>query len=124
MKKTRDGRRHFSRQFKVAAVRRVMAGESRTRVARELDIGEELLWRWQKRVAEKGEEHLRGIGERASGERSAETEAAAQQKRIADLELLVGQQQLEIRFLGKALRRVEELRQEKNDDGAAASSKR
>jgi transposase len=124
MKKTRDGRRHFSRQFNVAAVRRVMAGESRTRVARELDIGEELLWRWQKRVAEKGEEHLRGIGERASGERSAETEAAAQQKRIADLERLVGQQQLEIRFLGKALRRVEELRQEKNDDGAAASSKR
>ena len=31
---------------------------------------------------------------------------------------------MEIRFLEKALRQVEELRQEKNDDGAAASSKR
>ena len=124
MKKTKDGRRHFSRQFKVAAVRRVMAGESLTGVARELDIGPDLLWRWRKRVTEKGEEHLRGIGQRASEERSPETEANAQQKRIADLERLVGQQQLEIRFLGKALRRVEELRQGKNDDGAAASSKR
>ena len=124
MKKTRDGRRHFSRQFKVAAVRRVMEGESRTRVARELDIGADLLWRWQKRVAERGEDHLLAIGQRVARERSPETEADAQRKRIADLERLVGQQQLEIRFLGKALRRVEELRQEKNDDGATASSKR
>ena len=85
MKKTKDGRRHFSRQFKVAAVRRVMAGESLTGVARELDIGPDLLWRWRKRVTEKGEEHLRGIGQRASEERSPETEANAQQKRIADL---------------------------------------
>jgi transposase len=125
MKKTRDGRRRFSRQFKVAAVRRVMAGESRTRVAKELEIGVDLLWRWENRVEKKGEEHLYGIGERASeGRTSAESESESQRQRIADLERLVGQQQLEIRFLGKALHRVEELRQQKNDDGAAASSKR
>jgi transposase len=123
MKKTKDGRRHFSREFKVSAVRRVLAGESRTRVARELDIGVELLWRWQRRVVEKGEEHLHEIGERESDGIAVRSENEAQQ-RIGDLERLVGQQQLEIRFLGKALRRVEELRQEKNDDGAAASSKR
>jgi hypothetical protein len=40
------------------------------------------------------------------------------------LERLVGQQQLEIRFLDKALRRVEEQRQPRNDGGGAASSKR
>lgn len=121
MKKTKDGRRHFSREFKVSAVRRVLGGESRTRVARELDISVDLLWRWQRRVVEKGEEHLHGIGERESDGIAVRSETEAQQ-RIADLERLVGQQQLEIRFLGKALRRVEELRQEKNDDGAAASS--
>ena len=103
-------------------MRRVLAGESRTRVARELDIGVELLWRWQRRVVEKGEEHLHGIGERESDGIAVRSETEAQQ-RIADLERLAGQQQLEIRFLAKALRRVEELRQEKNDDGAAASSK-
>jgi transposase len=123
MKKTRDGRRHFSRQFKVAAVRRVMAGESRTQVARDLDIGVELLWRWSKRVEEKGEEHLYGIGQRGSERQASRTEGEPQRQRIADLERLVGEQQLELRFLGKALRRVEELRQQKNDDGAAASSK-
>ena len=122
MKKTKDGRRHFSREFKVAAVRRVVGGESITRVAGELDIRVELLWRWKKRVVEKGEEHLHGIGERESDGIAVRSETGAQQ-RIADLERLVGQQQLEIGFLGKALRRVEELRQEKNDDGEAASSK-
>jgi hypothetical protein len=40
------------------------------------------------------------------------------------LERLVGRQQMEIRFLDRALRRIEELRQEKNDDGGAASTKR
>lgn len=122
MKKTKDGRRRFSREFKVAAVRRVVGGESRTRVARELDIGVELLWRWENRVVERGEEHLHGIGQRESDGKAARAETESRQ-RIADLERLVGQQQMEIRFLGKALRRVAELRQEKNDDGAAASSK-
>jgi len=36
----------------------------------------------------------------------------------------VGRQQMEIGFLDRALRQVEELRQEKNDDGVAASTKR
>lgn len=122
MKKTKDGRRRFSREFKVAAVRRVVNGESMTRVARDVGIVVPLLWRWRKRVVEKGEEHLHGIGERESDGIGSRTETQSQQ-RIADLERLVGQQQLEIRFLGKALHRVEELRQEKNDDGAAASLK-
>ena len=123
MKKTKDGRRRFSQQFKVAAVRRVRGGEPTARVARDLDVRVELLWRWKKRVLEEGEDQLRGIGQRASTVRSVESEAESQRQRVADLERLVGQQQLEIRFLGKALRRVEELRQEKNENGAAASSK-
>ena len=123
MKKTKDGRRHFSRQFKIAAVRRVVAGESMRAVARELELGVDLLWRWKKRVVEEGEDRLRGIGQRESAVRSPESEAETQRQRIADLERLAGQQQLEIRFLGKALRRVEELRQEKNENGEAASSK-
>ena len=58
MQKTRDGRRRFSREFKIAAVRRVLEGEPMAAVARDLNIGTELLWRWERRVAEKGEEHL------------------------------------------------------------------
>lgn len=122
MKKTRDGRRRFTRQFKIAAVRRVLEGEQLGEVARELDISFELLWRWKKRVTEKGEEHLYEVGQR-SREHGSLGEAG-QQRRIAELERLVGRQQLEIGFLDKALRQVEERRQRKNDDGGAASSKR
>lgn len=123
MRKTRDGKRRFSRAFKIAAVRRVTEGEALPIVARELDIGTGLLCRWRRRVAEKGEEHLYDIGQRSEAGKEA-TEEARQQRRIAELERLVGRQQLEIRFLDKALRRVEEQRQRKNAGGGAASSKR
>jgi transposase len=122
MKTTRDGRRRFSREFKIAAVRRVLEGEELGAVARELNIAFRLLWDWKKRVVERGEEHLHGIG-RPSGSPTT-TQPDKQASRMAELERLVGRQQLEIRFLDKALRRVEELRQQKNDDGGAASSKR
>jgi|SRR5215467_10979669 len=123
MRKTRDGRRRFSREFKIAAVRRVLDGEKLGAVARELDIAFRLLWDWKKRVLERGEQHLYGMG-RPSGSAAKPQKDDAHRRRIAELERLVGRQQLEIRFLDKALRRVEELRQQKNDDGAAASTKR
>src|SRR5215831_15001065 len=104
MKKTRDGRRRFSREFKVAAVGRVLNGEELGAVARELNIAFRLLWDWKKRVVERGEEHLHGIG-RPSGSPSIR-HADNQAQRIAELERLVGRQQLEIRFLDKALHRV------------------
>jgi transposase-like protein len=122
MKRTRDGKRRFSRDFKIAAVRRVLEGEDLGTVARELEIRFELLWGWKKRVVEEGEEHLYDIGQR-SGTKTSSGDAS-KERRIAELERLVGRQQLEIRFLDKALRRVEELRQEKNGGGGAASSKR
>src|SRR5262249_45745039 len=123
MRKTRDGRRRFSRGFKIAAVRRVTEGGPLGAVARDLNISFELLWRWKQRGVEKGEEHLYGIGQRGENEGKSGKEAS-QQRRIAELERLVGRQQLEIRFLDKALRRVEEQRQRKNADGGMASSKR
>lgn len=124
MKKTRDGRRRFSREFKIAAVRRVIDGERAGDVARDLGITFQVLWRWKKRVAEKGEAYLYGLGRpKRRQPRESQSSDASQQRRIAELERLVGRQQLEIRFLDRALRRVEELRQEKNDDGGEASSK-
>jgi len=121
--KKRAKQRRFSREFKLSAVRRVLEGQRPTAVARDLQVAEDMLWRWRKTVLEKGEEHLRGVG-RPTGSQLPGNKEASQQHRIAELERLVGRQQMEIRFLDRALRRVEELRQEKNDDGAAASSKR
>jgi transposase len=126
MKKTRDGRRRFSREFKIAAVRRVNEGEPVGAVARDLEIDFQVLWRWKRRVAEKGEQYLHELGrpkQRQKGGK-AEPSEAGQQRRIAELERLIGHQQMEIRFLDKALHQVEERRQQKNDAGAVASSKR
>jgi len=123
MKKTRDGKRRFNREFKIAAVRRVSEGETAGAVARDLRIRLQLLWKWRKRVAEKGEDQLHEIG-RPKGRHSRVSVELNQKRRIAELESLIGRQQMEIRFLDKALRRVEEQRPQKNDGGATASSKK
>ena len=122
MKTTADGHRCFSREFKIAAVRRVLAGEELKKVARDLDIRYDVLWKWKKRVVEKGEDHLYtvGRGKRQTGSGKNQSKARS----IAELEGVIGRQQMEIRFLERALRQVEELRQPKNDNGAGASSKR
>jgi transposase len=126
MKKTRDGRRRFSREFKIAAVRRVHEGEPVGVVARDLGIDFRVLWRWKKRVAEKGEQYLHELGRPKQWQQGGKVEPSeeGQQRRIAELERLIGHQQMEIRFLDKALHQVEERRQQKNGAGAVASSKR
>ena len=124
MKKTRNGKRRNSREFKVAALPRVIEGEALVEVARDLEIPIPVLWNWRKRVIEKGEDELHDWGRPKGSQTSVEATGAGQQRRIAELERLVGRQQMEIRFLDRALCRVEELRQPKNDDGAAASTKR
>jgi transposase len=129
MKKTRDGRRRFSREFKIAAVRRVQEGEDVGAVARDLEISFRVLWGWKKRVSERGEEYLHELGRPKQGQgpktpSEEPAEAARQRRRVAELERLVGRQQMEIRFLAKALHQVEERRQLKKNAGGVASSKR
>ena len=128
MKKLQDGRRRFSREFKIAAVRRVQEGESVAAVAEDLEIAYQHVWRWHKRALVKGADQLYEVGQAgqwmAKRPRKARDVEGSQQRRIAELERLVGRQQMEIDFLDKALRRVEELRQQKKDAGGGASSKR
>jgi len=51
-------RKAFSREFKIGAVRRVLAGESQHVVARDLGVDEGLLCKWKKRVRAKTEDNL------------------------------------------------------------------
>ena len=120
MKKTKSPQ-VFTRDFKIAAVRRVLGGEQIGTVARKLGLSYEMLWRWKKRVVEQGEQHLNKVGRPRRGQPNGDE---GQARRIEELERLVGRQQLEIGFLDKALRRVEELRQQKRNDGGMGSSKR
>ena len=106
----------YAPELKLAAVRRVLAGESVSAVAQELGIRRKRLYVWKDRFAELGEAGLVqrragrprkpaavGNGEEAL---TARGELLAARKRIADLERKVGQQELELDFFGEALRRI------------------
>ena len=103
--------------MKLAAVRRVMAGESVRAVAQELGIRRKRLYVWKDRYAELGEAGLahrrggrprKGVPEDGKGPdaMSGRGELLAARKRIAELERKVGQQELELDFFGEALRRI------------------
>jgi len=107
----------YATELKLAAVRRVRAGESVRAVAEELGIRRKRLYVWKDRYAELGEAGLvRRHGGRPRKEApeagsKAETkvgrgELLAARKRIAELERKVGQQELELDFFGEALRRI------------------
>ena len=58
MSEKREQRKH-SREFKITAVRRMLAGESSSALARELGVSRKLLNDWRGRVLQGGEENLR-----------------------------------------------------------------
>jgi len=107
----------YAVELKLAAVRRVQAGESVRAVAEELGIRRKRLYVWKDRYAELGEAGLQrqrggrprqeaweaGNGSEATAGRG---ELLAARKRIAELERKVGQQELELDFFGEALRRI------------------
>ena len=114
----------FSRKFKVAAVKRMPAGESTARLAEELNIRRKLIYEWKQRMEEGGEEGLRqssGRPPKTAAKRQQEQETG-QTHRIAALERLVGKQQALWDFFGRALLAVERLPEQ--EAGKARGSKR
>jgi transposase len=107
----------YAPELKLAAVRRVLAGESVTVVAQAMGIRRKRLYVWKDRYAELGEAGLvrrragRPRKQPSAGESGPETmagrgELLAARRRIAELERKVGQQELELDFFGEALRRI------------------
>ena len=81
-------RRKFSKEFKVAAIRRLQGGQTAAEVARALEVHPAELYRWRREVDEHGERAFQGVGR----QRAAES-------RVGELERKIGQQTLEIDFL-------------------------
>jgi transposase len=123
-------RRVFNREVKLSAVRRLMAGESPLKIAEELQIGSSHLSKWWANYRRYGAEGLR------SAHRPRKTDAAklepmavaanlaGAQQRIRELERKVGQQQLELDFFQKALRRVGQARRPSDGSGLQTSTLR
>jgi len=133
----------FSRDFKLAALRRMLAGENVSALARELGVRRKYLYQWRERYRAGGPDALRTRGRptkaevlaiRAHGSRSAPDEVVAvgepapsdelskAERRIAELERKVGQQQVELDFFQQALRQVRETRRPTGAPGATAST--
>ncbi len=88
--------RTFSREFKLAAVQKVVSGEQRpAQVCREHELAEGLLLRWRREVAERGDA--------AFGPPEA-TSTVALERKVAELERFRGQLALENAALKKGLR--------------------
>jgi transposase-like protein len=125
---SRQKSRVFSRSFKLAAVRRMLAGENVSALSRELQVQRKDLYHWRTRFRAGGPEALRGKGR----PRGAEDDPARSQKppgdleaarqRIAELERKIGQQQVDLDFFRQALRRVGAARQRNGGRGGRAST--
>jgi transposase len=82
-------RRNYTREFKVEAVRRIVAeGKSLAEVARELGLGESLLRSWKTSLAADGEQAFPGKGHPPALEEELRRLRAENQKLRAEREIL------------------------------------
>jgi transposase len=131
----------YSREVKLAAVKRMLAGENVPLLAKEIGTTRKSLYEWRAR-------YLRGGGAGAlsgtswlhvpdevepppkesavaprSAEQAAQAELAKARARISELERKVGQQQLDLDFFQHALRTIRERRQPSDGFGAKSSTR-
>ncbi len=103
---SRQERRSFSREYKLAVIGRLEAGESGSALALELGIKRTIIYRWRGKWRAGGELALRSQRGRptkadamalevARGPASKASDLAEARRRIAELERKVGQQQLQ-----------------------------
>ena len=119
-------RREFTKEFKLAAVRRLEQGVSVAEVARAMEVNSNVLHRWRRQFREAPGNAFPGNGKQRWSE-----------GRVAELERKIGQQALEIDFLKGCLQRIEEERmlqaltgirglpqdQRRSEDGSRINSK-
>ena len=92
-------RRVFTKEFKLAAVRRLEQGISMGEVARALEVNANVLHRWRREFRQGPGNVFPGNGKQRWSE-----------GRIAELERKIGQQAVELDFLKGCLQRIEEER--------------
>ena len=122
----------FSREFKLAAVRRMAAGELARALSQELQVPRRCLYAWRALFGAGGEQALRPLGRPRKSDAVAGTRAAqraraasagevAAAERVAELERKIGQQQVELDFFRQALRQVKATRQPSDGLGVRGS---
>jgi transposase len=119
-------RRAYNREFKLAVVERMMAGESVAALSRELGVAASLFHKWCGHFRRGGPQALRPACRPRKGFGASDLEPedlVRARKRISELERKVGQQQVELDFFQQALRRVRGARQPNDGRGARTSTR-
>lgn len=131
MKRRKQG--DYPRELKLAAVQRLEKGEAARDLACELRVPRQRLYVWWSAYRARGPEGLRltgrprkpptrgGLPGDSAGAGPTDPLQRAE-RRVAELERKVGQQQLELDFFKQALRQVEVLGRPKDGPGATAST--
>lgn len=129
-----NGRR-FSREVKLAAVKRMLAGEDVPSLAKELGTTRKSLYEWRAKYQRDGAAAFRGprqlrvvmeidpppeVGAAAP---PAHSDLAKARARVSELERKIGQQQLELDFFQNALRQVRERRRPNDGPGVTTSTR-
>jgi transposase-like protein len=130
-KKKGQKKTRWTRAFKLRAMSLMDAAEDVTALAAELGVGRELLYRWRRKYLAHGPDALQQIGRprfaptalEAPAASRPEDAAAAAQRRIAELERKIGQQQLDLDFFRAALRQVREPRRKHGGPGETGSTR-
>jgi transposase len=107
--------RKFTREFKLAALRQLAAGKTFAKLARELELHENVLRRWQREWEKQPSRAFSGKGQGS---------LRLGLDREAELERKIGQMTLENDFLKKVLQRLEEQRLLGNAGGGKRSTRR
>jgi transposase len=121
--------RVHSPEFRISVAKRILAGESVTKLRREFDIKRSVLYRWRDAYRKSGEAGLRRASGRPPGAPNSVPQLRASKEdrlrqQVAALEQKVGQQALQLDFFKRAFKRVKESSQTSGSAGAAASTGR
>jgi transposase len=124
--------RVFSREFKLEAVRRIVAGERVRALSRELNVLRKDLYAWRALFRAGGAQALRPLGRPRKSDAAVAAEVEGRGRavaardigvpeRMAALERKIGQQQVELDFFRQALRQVEATRRPSDGPGVRGS---
>ncbi len=96
-------RRRFSREFKIQLMRELEGTKTVAQLVREYEVDRAVIGRWYREHQQYGDKAFQGNGHLYKEDR-----------RVADLERMVGQLAMENTFLKKALQRLEAERRERS----------
>ena len=120
----------WTREFKLRALSRLEETVSVAALAAELGVGRERLYEWRRKYRSGGAAALREMGRPLNSSRrfdevsaAPSSDATVSERRIAELERKIGQQQLDLDFFRAALRHVRERRLKTGEPGETPSTR-